>query len=97
MSEMAKDFVATRRIIACHLEGVYRRREPGLFLPESEAACNRTLLLPMFVGLSEAEQDLVIQSLQSALDKREVILPQRHKSVFEKGGSGSRGWTLGAD
>jgi dTDP-4-amino-4,6-dideoxygalactose transaminase len=71
MSEMAKDSIATRRVIACHLEGVYRRKEPGLFLPESEAACNRTLLLPMFVGLSEAEQDLVIQSLRSALDKRE--------------------------
>jgi perosamine synthetase len=71
MREMAKDLVATRRVIACHLEGDYRRRQPDLFLPESEAACNRTLLLPMFVGLSEAEQDRVVQSLQSALDQKE--------------------------
>lgn len=71
MREMAKDLVATRRVIACHLEGDYRRRQPDLFLPESEAACSRTLLLPMFVGLSEAEQDLVVQSLQSALNKKE--------------------------
>jgi perosamine synthetase len=71
MGEMAKDSVATRRVIACHLEGIYRRRQPELFLPESESACSRTLLLPMFVGLSEAEQDLVVQSLRSALDKRE--------------------------
>lgn len=75
MKEMAKDSVATRRVIACHLEGIYRRRQPDLSLPESEAACNRTLLLPMFVGLSEAEQDLVVQSLRSALDKRESDTP----------------------
>jgi perosamine synthetase len=71
MREMAKDLVATRRVIACHLEGDYRRRQPDLCLPESEAACNRTLLLPMFVGLSEAEQDRVVQSLQTALDQKE--------------------------
>ena len=72
MSEMAKDLVATRRVIACHLEGVYRRKQPNLFLPESEAACNRTLLLPMFVGLTEAEQDIVVQSLRSALKFSEM-------------------------
>lgn len=71
MEEMAKDSVATRRVIACHLEGIYRRRQPELFLPESESASSRTLLLPMFVGLSEAEQDLVVHSLRSALDKKE--------------------------
>jgi dTDP-4-amino-4,6-dideoxygalactose transaminase len=75
MQEMAKDAVATRRVIACHLEGIYRRQQPDLFLPESEAACHRTLLLPMFVGLSESEQDLVVQSLRSALDKRESDSP----------------------
>jgi perosamine synthetase len=75
MGEMAKDSVATRRVIACHLEGVYRRKQPDLFLPESESACSRTLLLPMFVGLSEAEQDLVVQSLRSALNKREGDTP----------------------
>jgi perosamine synthetase len=72
MQEMANDSVATRRVIACHLEGIYRSRQPELVLPESEAACNHTLLLPMFVGLSEAEQDHVVQSLRSALDKREI-------------------------
>jgi dTDP-4-amino-4,6-dideoxygalactose transaminase len=72
MSEMAKDLVATRRVIACHLEGVYRRKQPNLFLPESETACNRTLLLPMFVGLTEAEQDIVVQSLRSALKFSEM-------------------------
>jgi perosamine synthetase len=75
MQEMAKDSVATRRVIACHLEGNYRRRQPDLSLPESEAACNRTLLLPMFVGLSDAEQDIVVQSLRSTLDKQESDTP----------------------
>jgi perosamine synthetase len=72
MNEMAKSLVATRRVIACHLEGDYRRRNPGLFLPKSEEACHRTLLLPMFVGLSESEQDHVINSLRSALDMKEI-------------------------
>jgi perosamine synthetase len=71
MSEMAKRKVATRRVIACHLEGDYRRNAPTLSLPESEAATARTLLLPMFVGLSHAEQDLVVDALRSALDSNE--------------------------
>jgi len=72
MNEMAKSLVATRRVIACHLEGHYRRGNPGLFLPESEEACHRTLLLPMFVGLSESEQDHVVKSLLAALDMKET-------------------------
>src|SRR6185369_14382546 len=38
MAEMAKKQVATRRVIACHLEGDHRKANPTLSLPESEAA-----------------------------------------------------------
>jgi dTDP-4-amino-4,6-dideoxygalactose transaminase len=71
MSEMASKKVATRRVIACHLEGDYRRSEPTLSLPESEAASARTLLLPMFAGLTDREQDIVVDALRSALDQPE--------------------------
>jgi perosamine synthetase len=75
MSEMAKREVATRRVIACHLEGDYRRNAPSLSLPESEAASARTLLLPMFAGLTHGEQELVVDALRSALDQGEPEVP----------------------
>lgn len=71
MNEMAKNAVATRRVIACHLEGDYRQANPDLRLPESEEACHRTLLLPMFVGLKDSEQDHVVSALKAALDMKE--------------------------
>jgi perosamine synthetase len=67
MSEMAKRDIATRRIIACHLEQHYRNMYPNLALPMTEAATKRTLLLPMFVGLSDSEQDQVIEALLVSL------------------------------
>lgn len=67
MAEMAKRDIATRRVIACHLEKPYREMYPELSLPESAAACHRTLLLPMFVGLSDDEQDQVVEALLASL------------------------------
>lgn len=67
MSEMARRDVATRRIIACHLEPHYREMYPELSLPETELATGRTILLPMFVGLTDAEQELVVEALLASL------------------------------
>ena len=67
MSDMAKRDIATRRIIACHLEQHYRSMYPNLVLPMTEAATKRTLLLPMFVGLTNSEQDQVIEALLVSL------------------------------
>lgn len=67
MEEMAKRGVATRRIIACHLEPHYRQMYEKLSLPETEAATKGTLLLPMFVGLTDAEQDQVVIALRESL------------------------------
>ena len=77
MSEMAKRNVATRRIIACHLEPHYRQMYPDLSLPETEAATKRTLLLPMFVGLTDAEQDRVVEALLMSLSEPEDPAPRR--------------------
>ena len=38
-------------------------------LPATEAAAARTLALPMFPGLTEAEQDQVIEAVKSAVDR----------------------------
>jgi dTDP-4-amino-4,6-dideoxygalactose transaminase len=71
MAAMSARQVATRRIIAIHLERPYRERQPDLSLPESESAVANTLLLPMFVGLTDAEQDQVVDALTAALDRVE--------------------------
>ncbi len=69
MHELASQEVASRRIIAIHLEPVYRKAYPRLSLPETERATRETILLPLFVGLTDGEQDQVVQALRKALDK----------------------------
>ena len=68
MNDMAGRGIATRRIVACHLEKHHRAQYPTLSLPHSEEATARTLLLPMFAGLRDEEQDQVVAGLQAALD-----------------------------
>ncbi|BCS54975.1 DegT/DnrJ/EryC1/StrS aminotransferase family protein [Geobacter sp. SVR] len=68
MERLARQDIAARRIIAIHQEPLYRERTTGRPLPETERATKETLLLPMFVGLSDAEQDEVVLALKRALD-----------------------------
>ena len=67
MSDMAARGIATRRIVACHLEKHHRAMYPTLSLPHSEESTARTLLLPMFAGMKDEEQDQVVEALQAAL------------------------------
>ncbi|MFN8507770.1 MAG: DegT/DnrJ/EryC1/StrS family aminotransferase [Dehalococcoidia bacterium] len=53
--------------MAIHLEPWYRERWPDVSLPETEAATANTLLLPLYPGMTEAEQDEVIDALRAAL------------------------------
>ena len=54
--------------MACHLLPAYRRRFPDLGLPASEAAARESLLLPLFPGMTDAEQSEVAGALRAALD-----------------------------
>jgi len=67
MNEMARAGVATRRIMAIHREPLYKVMFPSLSLPETEKATDTTLLLPIFVGLTDSEQDEVVRVLQAAV------------------------------
>jgi dTDP-4-amino-4,6-dideoxygalactose transaminase len=68
MTELARKGIATRRgVMAIHLEPFYRRRFPELCLPHTEAAARETMLLPLYVGMTNAEQDYVVESLVAAL------------------------------
>jgi dTDP-4-amino-4,6-dideoxygalactose transaminase len=68
MRQMATLKVSTRRIMAIHEEPFYRRIMPNIALPETERAVRETVLLPMFVGLSDEEQEQVATSVTEALN-----------------------------
>ncbi len=71
MNDLAERGIATRRgVMAIHLEPYYRGRYPELSLPETERAAAETLLLPLYVGMTEAEQDEVVRELQAHLGER---------------------------
>jgi dTDP-4-amino-4,6-dideoxygalactose transaminase len=58
--------VAVRRgVMAAHLEPCYRGAAASL--PETEHAASQTLLLPIFHGLSDGQQETVVEALAEAL------------------------------
>jgi dTDP-4-amino-4,6-dideoxygalactose transaminase len=68
MHQLAEAGIATRRgVMASHLEPYYRAEYPDLCLPVTERATAETLVLPLYVGLTEQEQDTVMQTLLRAL------------------------------
>jgi perosamine synthetase len=56
--------VATRRILAIHDQPAYGDDRS---LPHTEDAAARTILLPLFVGLTDDEQDQVVDALRRSL------------------------------
>lgn len=67
MRDLAAQGIASRRgVMAIHLEPLYRRLSPGVSLPITEAATRETLLLPLFYGMTHAEQDTVVSALRKA-------------------------------
>jgi dTDP-4-amino-4,6-dideoxygalactose transaminase len=68
MAALADAGIASRRgVMASHLEPFYREMYPNLSLPVTEAATTDTLLLPLYVGMTESEQDEVVAAVLEAL------------------------------
>ncbi|MDB5058709.1 MAG: DegT/DnrJ/EryC1/StrS aminotransferase [Chloroflexi bacterium] len=64
MQRMLEQGISTRRgIMAIHLEPYYRRRFGKISLPVTEEATRQTLLLPLFVTMTEEDQDAVVMAL----------------------------------
>jgi dTDP-4-amino-4,6-dideoxygalactose transaminase len=62
MRRLLRDGVPTRRgVMAIHEEGAYA--EAVADLPHTEAATRESLMLPLFAGLTDEQQDHVIESL----------------------------------
>jgi dTDP-4-amino-4,6-dideoxygalactose transaminase len=65
MRSLMREGIATRRgVMAIHLEDSYA--DLGFELPHTEAAAKDVVLLPLFPGLSDEEQDYVVERLGSA-------------------------------
>ena len=68
MASLAEAGIASRRgVMAIHLEPLYRSLCPGVSLPETERATTDTLLLPLFAGMTESEQDQVVEVLTQSV------------------------------
>lgn len=64
MRRLLLDGVPTRRgVMAIHEEAAYAGS--GLELPQTEAASSRSMMLPIFPGLTDAQQDHVIDRLSA--------------------------------
>jgi perosamine synthetase len=65
MERMLADGVATRRgVMAIHEEPYYVERFGRISLPVTEAATRETLLLPLYMTMTEGDQDRVIAALR---------------------------------
>jgi perosamine synthetase len=62
MRRLLRDGIATRRgVMAIHEEGAYA--DPAAHLPHTEAAARDLIMLPLFPGLTEEQQDYVLERL----------------------------------
>jgi len=59
---------ARRGLMAVHREPAYRDRPPRFPLPHSEALEATALVLPIFPGLADADQDRVVRELRAAVE-----------------------------
>jgi dTDP-4-amino-4,6-dideoxygalactose transaminase len=69
-SLLQRGIAAKPAVMTAHREPAYRARCPGLRLPRTEQASDRSLLLPLHPDLTEEQQDSVIQALFEAFALR---------------------------
>lgn len=68
VGEMATRGISCRYgIQPLHLEPFFKSRMQGLSLPESERAARETMFLPIYPGLTEAQQKVVVDALKDNL------------------------------
>src|SRR5262249_50688152 len=68
MERMLAKGVATRRgVMAIHEEPYYVERFGRVSLPVTEAATRNTFLLPLYMTMTEVEQDRVVEALLASM------------------------------
>jgi dTDP-4-amino-4,6-dideoxygalactose transaminase len=69
MQRLLDKGIATRRgVMTAHRETAYLTRMPGIFLPVSEDACDRSIIIPLYVPMSDEEVDTVIAEFRKAIE-----------------------------
>ena len=69
MRDLADRGISTRRgVMAIHLEPFYVHKTGHRRLPVTESSTAETMLLPLYAGMTDAEQDLVAEALIEAGD-----------------------------
>ena len=80
MRLLLRDGVATRRgVMAIHHEAAYAGAD--VLLPHTEAATREALMLPLFPGLEDAQQDYVIDRLAAHLVRAGGLTEPGHGSL----------------
>lgn len=75
LAEMAQRGISCRiGIQPLHYEPYFAQRCAGLSLPQTEEAARNTVFLPIFPGLTEPEQDRIIESVKQVLRKSKALL-----------------------
>jgi perosamine synthetase len=70
MEELLAAGIPTRRgVMAIHREPVYRERCRSVSLPVTETAAATTILIPLYAGMTEGEQQYVIEHVRKALGR----------------------------
>lgn len=70
MQRMLDEGIATRRgVMTSHRETAYRKSYEGLILPVSEDASDRSIVIPLYVPMTEIEIRQVINSFRKNLNK----------------------------
>lgn len=65
MQKLLDAGVASRRgIMTAHRETAYKDESAGLSLPVSEDACDRSIILPLYIPMQQADIDKVIESFK---------------------------------
>jgi dTDP-4-amino-4,6-dideoxygalactose transaminase len=68
MQRLAAEGIATRRgVMTIHREKAYRDDYPGLALPVTEDVSDRSVILPLFVGMTDDEVAHVVGTLRASL------------------------------
>jgi perosamine synthetase len=69
MQRLLDKGIATRRgVMTAHRETAYLTRMPGISLPVSEDACDRSIIIPLYVPMSDVEVDTVIAEFRKAIE-----------------------------
>jgi perosamine synthetase len=65
MQKLFDDGISSRRgIMTSHRETAYKDSSADLALPISEDACDRSIIIPLYIPMEQKDIDLVIEKLR---------------------------------